>query len=193
MLKTAVLQEHGHLERKGHKEVKGHVQPNGHLFIPMRNFVTGNLVGGQEIFWDMDARVWDKKYVVGSQPKGAALRIGPEANVTDIILCEGYATGLSISKAVAQLHLNAAVLCCFNDSNMINITRSVRSLPMRACVFADNDKSEAGESAAQATGLPYCMSPTVGQDANDLHQKAEIFPVMNFIMDARKRAIKEAA
>jgi putative DNA primase/helicase len=159
----------------------------------MRNFVTGNLVGGQEIFWDMDARVRDKKYVVGSQPKGAALRIGPEANVTDIILCEGYATGLSTNKAVAELHLNAAVPCCFNDGNMINITRSVKWPPMRAYLFAADDKSEAGESAARATGLPYCLSPTVGQDANDLHQKAGIFPVMNLIMDARKRAIKEAA
>jgi putative DNA primase/helicase len=34
-------------------------------------------------------------------------------------------------------------------------------------VVADNDASQAGDKAAQATGLPYWLPPTIGHDFND--------------------------
>ena len=100
------------------------------------------------------------------------------------MLCEGYATGLSIDRALQQMRLRATVLVCFNDSNMINIAKLTKGA--RRYVFADNDKSGAGERAAVATGLNYCMSPVEGEDANDLHKRSGLMPLCNLIMTARK-------
>jgi putative DNA primase/helicase len=179
LLDSCKLGEHNYLHRKGLGDVLGMVTPTDDLFVPMRNF-NNEIVGGQRIYWeDME---WKKKYLYGSKPNGAVYRIGPQ-HATEMVLCEGYATGLSIDKALQSLRLKAAVLVCFNDSNMINIAKLAKG---RCYVFADNDKSEAGEAAAQATGLNYCMSPVVGEDANDLHVRLGLTPLKNLIMTARK-------
>jgi putative DNA primase/helicase len=64
-------------------------------------------------------------------------------------------------------------------------------IPGRRFVFADNDASRAGETAAIATGLPYVMAPRPdGQktmDANDLHQSEGVIALAKLIMDARSR------
>ena len=52
-------------------------------------------------------------------------------------------------------------------------------------MFADNDESLTGERAAQVTGLPYCMSPVVGEDANDMHARAGLLAVAKTIMNMR--------
>jgi putative DNA primase/helicase len=57
----------------------------------------------------------------------------------------------------------------------------------RAYVFADHDKSETGEKSAQATGFPYCMSPVIGEDANDLHMRAGLMAVCQLLMEVRRR------
>ena len=77
--------------------------------------------------------------------------------------------------AVRQMRLNAAVLVCFSDSNMVHVAALTKG--SRRYVFADNDKSGAGERAAKETGLPYCMSPTLGEDANDLHKREGLVAV----------------
>ena len=55
----------------------------------------------------------------------------------------------------------------------------------RACVFADHDKSGAGQQAAEQTGLPWCMSHIEGEDANDLHQRAGVLAVRQLLMQVR--------
>jgi putative DNA primase/helicase len=42
-------------------------------------------------------------------------------------------------------------------------------------VIADRDQSEVGQKAAEATGLPYWISETVGFDLNDQCRKDGIF------------------
>lgn len=190
--RSAKVMEHNYLHRKGLGDVKGLVlpdeggkfSPTNQLFVPMRNFRKGNVCGGQKIFFDYEARKWDKKYVFGSQPKGAAYVIGPTTQVDEVVLVEGYATGLSVDKALKQMCLRATVLVCFNDSNLINIAKEVSGIK-RKYIFADHDKSAAGESAAQAAGLPYCMSPVEGEDANDLHVRAGLTPVCELIRQVR--------
>lgn len=182
LLASCKLQEHNYLHRKGFRDTKGLVTPDDELFIPMRSFTDGEICGGQLIYWKEAERVFEKKYLYGSQPKGAALRIGPD-DAKELVLCEGYATGLSINLALSQMRLRASVLVCFNDSNLINIASYVKG--MRSYVFADHDKSGAGESAAQATGLNYCMSPVEGEDANDMHTRTGLMSVCNLIFKAR--------
>ena len=121
----------------------------------------------------------------GMRATGAVLRLGPP-RAPETILCEGYATGLSIDAAVKQMRLNAAVLVCFSDVNMRQVSGLVQGLKY---AFADNDVSGAGERATQAAGLAYCMSDVVGEDANDLHQRAGLLAVSMKLMTARRAAV----
>ncbi len=85
------------------------------------------------------------------------------------------------------MRLNAAVLVCFSDSNMVLVAAQITK--GRRYVFADHDKSGAGERAAQATGLPYCMSPVLGEDANDMHVRAGLLAVCGLLMRVRTQEV----
>jgi putative DNA primase/helicase len=188
LLEVAKVGEHNYLHRKGLGDVLGLVLPEGQLLIPMRNYLTDHLCGYQTITWDGEAMKFVKKMAYGTRAKGACYVIGPKLT-DEVVLCEGYATGLSIDKALRAMRLRATVLVCFNDSNMVVVSKQVEGA--RTYVFADNDASGAGERAALATGLNYCMSPVVGEDANDLHKRAGLIPLQKLIMEARK--LKEKA
>lgn len=181
LLSQAVPREHGYLQRKGLKQCSGLVLDDDSLFVPMRDFVTNALCGGQIIRWLPDERRWEKKMLAGMRAKGAVLRLGPSC-AAETILCEGYATGLSIELAIRQMHLSAAVLVCFSDSNLVHVAPLVRG---KAFVFADNDASGAGLRAARATGLPYCVSDRQGEDANDLYVRAGLIALCAELMKAR--------
>lgn len=178
---------HNYLHLKGFPNEQGLCLPDGALLVPMRDWETNALRGAQVIRWtdtkEQPGRMrWEKKMVYGMQARGAVLRLGPP-KALETVYCEGYATGLSIVAAVRQLRLNAAVLVCFSDSNMAYVAQ--RTKGRRYC-FADNDKSGAGERAAIETALPYCMSPVVGEDANDLHKRAGVMAVCMQLMQARQ-------
>ncbi len=182
MLRDCMVAEHGYLRLKGFPKARGLVTKDDDLFVPMRR-ISGELVGGQLIRWDAEGRKWEKKMLPGMRAKGAVLSIGsPWA--TETILCEGYATGLSIHAAITMTRLDARALVCFSDSNLAHVAPTV---PGRVMVFADNDESGAGERAAKATGRPYCMRLVVGQDANDMHMTSGIYAVGKAITEMRMR------
>lgn len=164
---------HGYLRYKGLPDAVALSLPDETLVVPMRDVRTNALAGAQLMRWLPDERKWEKKMLPGMRAKGAVLRLGPR-HARETILCEGFATGLSIERAAAQLRLSAAVLVCFSDSNMVHVAPMVKG---PAFVFADNDKSGAGERAAKATGLPYCMADVEGWDANDLHYERGLLAV----------------
>jgi putative DNA primase/helicase len=179
---------HDYLYRKGLPNAQGLCLPDGGLLVPMRDFSTNELRGVQIIRWtdsesEPGVNRWRKKMSYGMQARGAVLRLGPRTG--EHIFCEGYATGLSIEMAARQMRLNAAVLVCFSDSNMVHVAGLAKE--GRRYVFADNDKSGAGERAAKETGLPYCMSPTVGEDANDLHKREGLLAVCSLLMQVRRQ------
>lgn len=197
------MTEHDYMHRKGLGDVLVGVLPEMEmtnsdtgeikkverlLFVPMLNWESDALVGAQLIYWDGLAMVWEKTFVHGSRLKDSFYHLGPR-DVDEVVLCEGYATGHSIKKALLQANLRATVLVCFNDSNMVNIAKLLPG-GVRAYVFADNDKSRAGERAARATGLPFCMSPVEGEDANDMHKRAGLFPVQALLMKTRKECLR---
>lgn len=202
ILRQAVPDVHDYLHRKKLPDVQGLVlrdgssvrerfgedsqgmQFDGCLLVPMRALGSNNLQGLQVIAWEPATMKWQKKMLPGMRAKGAVLRLGPP-RALETILCEGYATGLSIEMAARQMRLQAAVFVCFSDSNMVHVAGLLKEAAGRRYVFADNDKSGAGERAAKDTGLPYCMSDRIGEDANDLHARAGLIPLQALLMKAR--------
>lgn len=183
LLRNAKPAEHAYLHRKGFPAAQGFVDAEGGLLIPMRDMFTNALNGLQVIRWDEESRKFEKKMLPGMKAKGAIFRMGSK-NASETLLCEGYATGLSIVDAVRSVGLQAAVLVCFSANNLEHVAGQVKG---RGYVFADNDASGTGERAAQATGLPYCMSDAVGEDANDLHMRAGLFAVAQKLMEVRRK------
>jgi putative DNA primase/helicase len=87
------------------------------------------------------------------------------------VLCEGYATALSIRAALNAIKARYTLFVCFSANNL---GRIAKTLP-KGLVVADNDASLTGERVARETGWPYFMPPTVGHDFNDLHLSTSLF------------------
>lgn len=179
LMSNAEIKEHGYLSYKGLNDAKGYVTSDDQLLIPMNSLV-GKLQGIQAIKWIAEDRKYEKKMIYGTKAKGAVYRIGSKST-PETFLCEGYATGLSIKKAVERLKINASVLVCFSANNLVDISQSFKQ---KTYVFADNDESRTGETCALKTGLPFCMSDELG-DANDLHQSKGLMAVCKKIMEVR--------
>lgn len=194
MLKRAEWLPAAYMSYKGFKErLARHAKPewrhgyahmvDGAMVIPMYS-LSGAIVGAQMIRWLPDENRHEKKMLPGTRAKGAVFRFGnPHASVT--WLAEGFCTSLSIKLALEQMRFTDAVVCAFSDSNLVHVAPQI---PGQRFVFADNDETGAGERAAKATGLPYCMSETEGEDANDLHQREGVFSVCRLIQKARSQA-----
>lgn len=179
LIAAATQDVHPYLKAKGLPDVPALVGQDGELLIPMRDHRDNALLGIQTI--RLIENEWAKKMLPGMRAKGAVLRIGPQ-RAAESFLCEGYGTGLSIDAALRLLRLNACVVVCFSASNLIHVAASMTGARY---VVADNDVSLTGEKAAQATGLPWCMSDQPGEDANDLHARAGVMAVAKLLMEVR--------
>ena len=155
---------HPYLERKGFKDEQGNVWKTDDgllLVIPMR--VGHHLVGCQIIRED-----GEKKFLFGQRTSGAYFCFD---NKGPNILCEGYATALSIRAAMKALKRRYTLYCTFSAGNMKKVADTLPN----GFVVADNDASVTGERTAKEIGWPYWMPDTVGMDANDTHQRDGLF------------------
>lgn len=165
--------QHAYLAAKGFPETLGLVwERDGApvLVVPMR--VDNRIIGCQLITED-----GEKKFLPGQAARGATYCIGRG----EPIYCEGYATALSAHKALQASRLNGCVIACFSAHNM-------QILATSGVVLADNDESGTGERVAKAAGLPYWMSPVVGQDFNDYMQLAGLFAASQALKAALMKA-----
>jgi putative DNA primase/helicase len=189
LLGDCELATHPYLSNKGFPDVRGFVSAEHELLVPMRALAGNAVRGVQRIFWTPpsldtgEAGFWTKKFLYGMAPREAVLRLG-SAQLPETWLCEGYATGLSIEAALRRLQLQASVLVCFSDHNMVQVARYVTG---RKFTFADHDPKGAGQRAAEKIGAPVAMSSQVGEDANDLHQRAGLMAVCKLLLEARRQ------
>jgi putative DNA primase/helicase len=164
MLNASGNRRHPYLTEKGFPDEQGIVldidnQPV--LLIPMR--CGGSLVGLQQIWPD-----GTKKFLYGQRTTGAVFKFD---NKGLNVLCEGYATALSIRAALKQLKVRYTIHVCFSAGNMVRVADM---LPP-GLVVADNDVSGTGQAAAASIGWPTWMSDQEGEDANDHHRRVGLF------------------
>lgn len=164
ILSQCELAKHPYLESKGFPEEMANVWDNDGaklLVIPMR--IGRDVVGCQLIGED-----GGKKFLTGQRTSDAVFVMdarGPN------VLCEGYATALSIRAALSAMKKRYTLFVCFSAHNLGRTAKTVR----QGLVVADNDASGTGERVAKETGWPYFMPPTVGQDFNDYHLATSLF------------------
>jgi putative DNA primase/helicase len=164
MLNESGYSTHPYLVAKGFQEEQGNVltiDGTPVLLIPMR--CGGNLVGLQQI-WP-DGR---KRFLYGQRTAGAAFGFD---NKGINVLCEGYATALSIRAAFKQLKQRYFIHVCFSAGNMIRVADQLEP----GIVIADNDESGTGQQAAADIGWPTWISDRTGEDANDYHKRVGLF------------------
>ena len=150
ILKGAIQSTHPYLVKKGFPRERGFVW-KGLLVVPMR--VNNTLVGCQLI--DNDG---SKKFLSGQLTKGA--HCGFDNKGKDILV-EGFATALSIRRALKAVKTRYKLWICFSASNVIEVAKGLQS----GLVVADHDL--AGITAAKKTGFNTWLSDVEGEDFND--------------------------
>ena len=164
MLNGSGNSTHPYLEAKGFPDEQGNVlwqDGKPVLLIPMR--VAGNLVGLQQI--DQDG---GKKFLYGQRTSNAVFTFD---NKGMNVLCEGYATALSVRLAFKQMKQRYTLHVCFSAGNMAKVAAGLEPV----LLIADNDASGTGQRVAEESGWKYWLSDCVGEDANDFHQRVGLF------------------
>lgn len=172
ILKQCQYAKHDYLKAKGFPDEQGNIWKTDDaelLVIPMR--VDGKVVGCQLI-----DQAGSKKFLFGQRTSHAEFVFGTGSKH---IVCEGYATALSVRLALKNMKISYCLHVCFSAGNMVKITAGLPG----GYIVADNDASGTGERVAKQIGWPYWMPPEVGMDANDWQQKVGIF---RFSQDIRK-------
>ena len=155
---------HPYLAAKGFPDTQGQIWKSDDgliLVIPMR--VGHRLVGCQLIRED-----GTKRFLAGQRTSNAEYIMD---NKGPHILCEGYATALSIKQALIALKRKFTLHVCFSAGNMKKIAETLPG----GFVVADNDLSLTGQKTAQEIGWPWWMPPETGTDFNDYSQQVKTF------------------
>jgi putative DNA primase/helicase len=152
ILKNSAISTHPYLTKKGFPDETGYVW-NDLLVIPTR--LDGKLTGCQLIAAD-----GTKKFLSGQRTQG--VYCGFDNKGMDILV-EGYATALSVRRALKTARKRYKIWVCFSANNIITVSKGIKT----GLVVADNDSNQTGIKAAIKTGLPYWVSDTEGEDAND--------------------------
>lgn len=150
ILKQAVKSTHPYLAKKGFPDDKALVW-DGLLVIPMR--INEELVGLQLI--DADG---NKKFLSGQKNKGA---VAVFDNKGIPILCEGYATAMSIRRALKSVRVRYKIVVCFSASNLASVSKEYPD----CIIVADHDK--VGMGVAKKSGRPFFLPPNLKEDFND--------------------------
>jgi putative DNA primase/helicase len=153
LIKKSVMDQHPYLIKKGFDTAKAYVLEDK-LVLPMR--VDQKLVGCQIIQPD-----GTKKFLFGQRTKGASLTID---NKGRDILCEGFATALSVRRALRELKERYTIHVCFSAGNMLEVAKG----KVNPLVIADNDP--VGLRVAKKIG-DYWASTREGEDFNDAEMR----------------------
>ena len=169
LVAAAQMSRHAYLDRKGFPDTLGLVH-DGRLMIPVRDVDHYDRIISVQFI----AEDGEKRFLPGGRVRGGVYRLGVAPGVARrLVLCEGYATALSLHAALKRLPGAACVIVCFSANNLGRVAK----LFPQAYVCADHDASQTGERVAIATGLPWVMPPQEGDDFNDFHRRHGLMAV----------------
>jgi len=168
LLEAATPCTHPYLARKGFPSMTGLVFGE-YLLIPVRDVNGQRLISLQQV-----SPEGEKRFLHGARARGGIFRLGGRPGKT--LLCEGYATGLSLVEAARRLFRSAVVIVCFSAGNVEVIAQYFP----QGLICADHDPSGTGERIARKTRLPWVMPPEVG-DFNDLHTQRGLHAVVEIL------------
>lgn len=174
ILSECALSTHPYLARKGFPKMLGNVlkEEDGELLvIPM--YYGDRLCGCQKIGEG-------KRFLYGQRTLDAYFRIG---NGKRKFICEGAASGYSLQEILASLKIPYSVFVSFSANNAVRLAKTHQD----AFFIADNDESQTGQKAAEASGLPWWMPEPVGFDINDLHVTRGLFECREILRKALAR------
>ena len=182
MVASAKIGSHAYLVRKGFPDERGLICGT-QLLIPMRDVADYTRILTAQLISESG----EKLFLTGGRAMGAIYRIGAyPSRAARIVLCEGYATGLSIHTALARLRGVACVICCFSANNLERVATRFPD----AIVAADHDcvnkatGERPGEAAAMRTGLKWVKPDAENEDFNDVHQRQGIHAVVEKLREA---------
>lgn len=164
ILKQCQFAKHDYLKVKGFADEQGNIwktEDTELLVVPMRS-------GGQLVGCQLIDPTGSKKFLFGQQTSYAEFVFD---NKGMHVLCEGYATALSVRLALKNMKIPYTLHVCFSAGNMVKIAERLPG----GFIVADNDASGTGERVAKKIGWPFWMPPDVGMDANDWHLKVGLF------------------
>jgi putative DNA primase/helicase len=161
---------HPYLAKKKIKPNILRMRGNGILIVPMTD-ESGSLVNLQRIDGN-----GEKRFLPGGKVVGTFSSFGPTPDPSGpIMIVEGVSTGLSVFEATGF-----SVVSAMSADNLPAVAKTFRARNPKAklIIFADHDTKEthghtrgveAAEEAAKACGASIALSPTPGDDANDLY------------------------
>lgn len=168
MIREATMATHPYLTRKGFPNLLGLVHSDK-LLVPVRDVTDYSRVISVQL---IDG-AGEKRFLTGGRTRCGVYRIGAIPDrARRIVLCEGYATGLSLNVALQRLPGPHTIIVCFSAGNLELVAQHFPT----ALVCADHDESKRGEEAARATGLEWRMPTELG-DFNDMHQSHGVYAV----------------
>jgi putative DNA primase/helicase len=179
MLEASIPSTHPYLASKGFPEHRVAVfddkeSGDRKMLLPM--CVDGRVAGLQRI---SDKPGFEKKFLYGQRTSECTLVRGKPAPGAVPIFCEGYATGLSVERAMAHVRLPYFLVVCFTAGNLAKVAKAFG----RGVVIADYDMPSKlhpdpgghGIAVAKEIGLPFWQSDREGEDFNDFEQRMHAF------------------
>lgn len=162
---------HPYLAKKGIAPIEGmRLAKDGRIIIPVVN-KNDEITSLQFIADD-----GGKKFLTGGKTKGGFFII--EGRPSDIITCEGVATGASVHEATG-----ATVYIAFNANNLFEVAgiAKYRHPNCKHTVAGDDDTNSAGNAgrtkamqASQGLGIGVAFPEPPFNDFNDMHQEKGI-------------------
>ena len=155
---ASLCNSHAYLEIKNVQSYGLRVHTDGTLLVPCYN---GNfeLVNIERIYFDKQAKQFQKRPLKGGQRIGAFFVIGEMEGVQETIyICEGYSTAATVYSATGYLSVVS-----FNCGNLSHVSQEIRRLYPKSNIIiaADRDLSGAGEiyarKAASLVGGHVCL------------------------------------